>query len=92
MYLEHLAFVIKRVGWKVTKIHAHLTFEQKSFKKDFILMNQKSREESKNNIEKDFYKLMNNSNFGYDCRNNLGNCKFFPIFLIQEFHNLLLLI
>ena len=27
MYLEHLAFVIKRAGWKVTKIHAHLTFE-----------------------------------------------------------------
>ena len=26
MYLEHLAFVIKRIGWKVTKIHAHLTF------------------------------------------------------------------
>ena len=23
---------------------------------------------------------MNNSNFGYDCRNNLDNCKFPPIF------------
>ena len=80
MYLEHLAFVIKRAGWKVTKIHAHLTFEQKRFKKKFILMNQKSRQESKNNFEKDFYKLMNNSNFGYDCRNNLDNCKFVPIF------------
>ena len=23
---------------------------------------------------------MNNSNFGYDCRNNLDNCQFVPIF------------
>ena len=30
-------------------------------------------------IEKDFYKLLNNANFGYDCRNNLDNCKFEPI-------------
>ena len=51
MYLEHLAFVIKRAGWKVTKIHAHLTFEQKRFKEKFILMNQKSRQLSKNKIE-----------------------------------------
>ena len=31
MYLEDLAFVMKRAGWKVTKIHANLTFEQKRF-------------------------------------------------------------
>ena len=92
MYLEDLAFSIKRTGWKVTKIHAHLTFEQSRFKRDFILMNQKSRHLSKNDaendvendvendLEKDFFKLMNNSNFGYDCRNNLDNCKFNPIF------------
>ena len=80
MYLEQLAFVIKRVRWRVTKIHAHLTFEQKRFKEKFILMNQKSWQKAKTNIEKDFYKLMNNSNFGYDCRNNLDNCRFVPIF------------
>ena len=95
MYLEELAFVIKRAGWKVTKIHAHLTFEQKRFKQKFILMNQKSRQESKNDIEKDFYKLMNNSNFGYDCRNNLDNCKFVRIFdelkeltYVERYHNI----
>ena len=94
-YLEELAFVIKRAGWKVTKIHAHLTFEQKRFKQKFILVNQKSRQESKNDIEKDFYKLMNNSNFGYDCCNNLDNCKFVPIFdelkeltYIERYHNI----
>ena len=38
---------------------------------------------------------MNNSNFGYDCRNNLDNCKFPPIFdelgeitYINRYHNI----
>ena len=47
MYLEDLAFCIKRAGWKVTKIHAHLTFEQSRFKRNFILMNQKLKQLSK---------------------------------------------
>ena len=95
MYLKDLTFCVKRAGWKVTKIHAHLTFEQFRFKRDFILMNQKLRQLSKNDIEKDFFKLMNNSNFGYDYRNNLDNCKFTPIFnelgeitYINRYHNI----
>ena len=36
MYSEYLAFVIKRAGWKVTKIHSHLRFEQKRFKKSLF--------------------------------------------------------
>ena len=58
-------------------------------------MNQKSRQKSINDIEKGFYKLMNNPNFGYDCRNNLDNCKFVPIFdelkeitYIQRYYNI----
>ena len=39
MYLENLVICIKRAGWKVTKVHSHLTFEQKRFKQEFILMN-----------------------------------------------------
>ena len=77
MYLEDLVFCIKRAGWKVTKIHAHLTFEQKRFEKKLIVMNQKSRQKSNNSVEKDFYKQMNNSNFGYDCRNSLTTANLF---------------
>ena len=80
MYLEQIFFSVVRAGWKITKIYLHYTFEHERFKKDFILINQKSRQNAKNSVEKDFYKLMNNSNFGYDCRNNLDNCKFVPIF------------
>ena len=79
----------------MTQIHSHLTFEQERFKQKFILMNQKSRQYSKNNVEKEFYKLMNNSNFGFNCRNNLDNCKFVPIFdeykeitFINRYHNI----
>ena len=63
MYLEQLCFAINRAGWSVAKIYSHYTFEHECFKKNFILMNQRSRQNAKNSIEKDFYKLMNNSNF-----------------------------
>ena len=42
-------------------------------------MNQKSRQNAKNAIKKDFFKLTNNTNFGHDCRNNADNAKFEPI-------------
>ena len=58
-------------------------------------MNQRSRQNAKNAIEKDFFKLMNNDNFGYDCRNNVTNAKFELIIdeineikYIKKYHNL----
>ena len=44
LYLEDLVFLIKRAGWTVTKIHSHLTFEKSRFKRNFMLMHQKSRQ------------------------------------------------
>ena len=43
------------------------------------MINQRSRQNAKNAIEKDLFKLMNNANFGYDCKNNVNNAKFEPI-------------
>ena len=95
LYMEDLRFLIKRAGWKVTKLYSHFTFEQDTIKKEFVLMNQKSRRNAKNDIEKNFYKLMNNANFGFDCRNNADNLKFDPLIdeineltYIKKYHNL----
>ena len=100
LYIEDLRFLIKRAGWKVTKLYSHFTFEQDTIKKDFncfkkVLMNQKSRQNAKNDIEKNFYKLMNNANFGFDCRNDADSLKFDSLIdeineisYIKKYHNL----
>ena len=75
LYAEDLYFLTTRAGWKVTKIYDHYTFKQDTFKRDFVVLNQNARKTAKTSVEKDFYKLLNNSNFGNDCRNNIGNCK-----------------
>ena len=72
-YWEHIGFSVKRCSQVVTKIYTRYTFDQEPFKKDLIIMNQVLRQNDKNDV-KDFYKLLNNSNFGYDCRNNINNC------------------
>ena len=79
LYLEEIKFAVLRCGWKVTKLHKHYYFDQERCKKNFILMNQKARQEATDKVESDFCKLLNNANFGYDCRNNLDNCIFDPI-------------
>ena len=74
-----MRFLIKKCGWKITKIYSHFTFEQCCFKQEFVLTNQRKRQEAKSSIEKDFYKLINNANFCNDCRDNRNNTKFQPI-------------
>ena len=39
-------------------------------------MNQKSRQKATSSVERDFFKLLNNSNFGNDCRNTIDNSIF----------------
>ena len=43
-------------------------------------MNQESRENATSSIERDFFKLLNNSNFVIDCRNYIDNCILEPLY------------
>ena len=43
-------------------------------------MNQKARQTASSSVEKDFYKLLNNSNFGIDWWNNIDNCYLEPLY------------
>ena len=45
-------FLISRAGWKVIKLYSHYSFDQERFKINFMLINQKSRQNAKNSIEK----------------------------------------
>ena len=74
-----IKFLVHHCGWLVTKFCSHFTFEQEAFKKEFVLNNQKERQNANTDVEKDFYKPMNNANFGVECRNNMNNCVFEPI-------------
>ena len=80
LYLQHIYFVMKRARLLVTKIDSPYTFDQELLDKNLILMNQKPRQEAKIDEEKDFYQLLNNSNFFCDCINNTDNYVFEPIF------------
>ena len=95
-YAEDLHFLVNRVGWLVTYIYAHYTFFQSKFKKEFVAMNQKSCQTASSKVEKDFYQLLNNSNFVIDCRNNTDNCCLEPIYddinevgFIKQYTNIL---
>lgn len=56
------------------------TFPQSKFKKDFMVMNQKSRQKATTPVEGGFFKLLNYSNFGIDCRNDIDNCVLKPLY------------
>ena len=80
-YVVHIKNLQQPYGLKWTKVHKVIKFKQKEILKPYLGLNTKLRTNAKNNFEKDFYKLRNNSVF-WKTMENVRNIEISRLWLV----------
>ena len=71
LYVVHIRSLKQALnhGLILKKVHRVIQFNHKAWLKEYIYMNTELRKQAKNDLEKDFFKLMNSSVFGKTTEN-----------------------
>ena len=76
MYIDHIHVLTEKAEWKVNKVHLYYSFEHELYKKEYIFGNQRAIQKAVargDDVQTDFWKLVNNANYEFYCRDNSQN-------------------